>query len=648
MKQFARIGMLLALAAIPALAQLRLPRIYGNGMVLQRDTRAQVHGWASPGALVALTFEDSTYSTRADSGGGWRVALSPRPAGGPTSMRIASGRDTLAIRDILFGDVWICSGQSNMELPMIRVRPIYASAIARSDNPLLRQFLAPQRYNFNAPEADFPAGTWKAANPENVLEFSAAAYFFASALYDRSHVPIGIINASLGGSPVESWMSEDALKGFPDAFEEARRFRDSTLIRTIEGSDRDRIDLWHALLNERDAGHGKTRGTWANPHTNIAGWGSMALPGYWMATRLGAVNGAVWFRKEFHVPGSLAGTPAMLVLGRIVDEDSVWINGRFIGNTTYQYPPRLYDLSPGVLVKGKNSIVIRVVNSAGRGGFVPDKPYEIQFPGARIDLKGAWRYRLGATIQPLASQTFIRWKPLGLFNGMIAPLLGVSIKGAIWYQGESNTKSPFAYRELFPSMIRDWRKNWNQGDFPFLFVQLPNFMDAKPVPSESNWAVLRESQLKSLAVPRTGMAVSIDIGEWNDIHPMNKRDVGARLALAAARVAYGDSAVVSSGPLYKSMRVEGDSLIIDFTSTGGGLSARGADTLRQFAVAGADGKFTWAHATIQGSSVVVRSGKVPHPAAVRYAWADNPEGANLTNREGLPASPFRTDDWPVP
>lgn len=647
MKHCVRIGALLALAAIPALAQLRLPRIYGDGMVLQRDAPVQIHGWASPGAGIALSFGDSTYTTHADSGGKWTVTLLPRPAGDPFAMRIASGRDTLTLRDILFGDVWVCSGQSNMELPMKRVRPLYEAAIAQSDNPQIRQFLVPQRYNFERAETDFPTGSWKAANPASVLDFSAAAYFFAKNLYDRFHVPIGIINASLGGSPVEAWMSEEALKAFPASYEEARRFRDTTLIRAIEGSDRDRSELWHALLLERDAGYRNPRRSWADPRTNIAGWGTMVVPGYWISTPMGAVNGAVWFRKEFTAPDALAGKPAKLVLGRIVDEDSVWINGRFVGNTTYQYPPRRYDIPPGVLLKGKNSIVIRVVNSAGKGGFVPDKPYEIQSPAATIDLKGGWRYRLGATIQPLASQTFIRWKPLGLYNGMIAPLLGYRIKGAIWYQGESNAKSPFAYRELFPAMIRDWRKSWNQGDFPFLFVQLPNFMEEKSAPSESNWAVLRESQLRSLAVPKTGMAVTIDIGEWNDIHPLNKGDIGRRLALAAFTVAYGDTHVVASGPLYRSMRVEGDTIKVEFTGVGSGLSSRGSDTLKQFAIAGADRKFEWAYATIVGNNVLIWSENVAHPVAARYAWADNPERANLYNREGLPASPFRTDDWPV-
>jgi sialate O-acetylesterase len=298
-----------------------------------------------------------------------------------------------------------------------------------------------------------------------------------------------------------------------------------------------------------------------------------------------------------------------------------------------------------VLHEGQNTIVVRVLNVAGRGGFVRDKEYAITSNDTWIDLKGNWRYQLGAVMEPLASQTFIRWKPLGLFNAMIAPLLNYRIRGVIWYQGESNAGRPLEYRELLPALIRDWRQGWGQGEFPFLFVQLPNFMEPKTEPSESNWALLREAQLKTLSVPLTAMAVTIDVGEWNDIHPLNKKSVGDRLALAAVHVAYGDTDIVSSGPIYKSMDVENGHIVISFDNRGSGLVAKGGTVLKGFAIAGTDKKFSWASAEIAGDKVVVRNDRITHPVAVRYAWADNPEGANLYNKEGLPASPFRTDDW---
>jgi len=624
--------------------QVRLPRLISDGMVLQRDSDVKIWGWAAHHENVSLLFLDSTYQATADGSGAWSIMLSGLQPGGPYDMRIEA-HNVITLSDVMIGDVWVCSGQSNMELSMRRVSPIYETEIATSDNAAIRHFSVPQRYDFTAPHDDLSSGSWTRANPKTVLDFSAVAYFFARELYDRYKVPIGLINASLGGSPAESWMSEDALKSFPAHYQEAQRFKDSTLIRSIELDDSKRIQAWYRLLGERDEGHAGWPTTWYDPVLSTSDWSNMNIPGYWRDTELGPVNGVVWFRKKFDVPSAIAGKQAKLNLGRIVDADSVFINGVFVGTTSYQYPPRRYDVPPNLLKEGENTIVVRVINSAGHGGFVLDKPYEIVAGNVIIDLKGEWKYRLGAVMDPLASQTFIRWKPLGLYNAMLAPLLEYRIKGAVWYQGESNARRPLEYRDLFPALIRNWRSAWKQGDFPFLFVQLPNFMEPKRQPAGSDWALLRESQMRTLSLPNTGMAVTIDIGEWNDIHPLKKRDVGERLALVAQSVAYGDEGVVSSGPVCQSMRIEGNRIILTFSHMGGGLSVNGGGDLRQFAIAGADKQFVWAQATIEGNEVIVWSDTIEHPVAVRYAWADNPEGANLYNSEGLPASPFRTDDW---
>ena len=629
-----------------AQGQVRLPRLLSDGMVLQRDADVKIWGWASPDEKVSARFLGSSYETSADSSGDWKIVLSELKAGGPFEMQIF-GRDSVTVHDIMIGDVWVCSGQSNMELPMKRVSPIYGADIANSANPYIRQFLVPQTYDFTGPHNDLQSGSWKVANPENVLQFSAVAYFFARELYAIYRIPIGIVNSSLGGSPAESWMSEEALKSFPSYYEEAQRFKDGSLIKQIEDQDRARIHAWYTLLRENDRGYKDQRKPWSDPTLNTSGWSIMNVPGYWSDTKLGQINGVVWFRRTFQVPSSIAGKEARLILGRIVDADSVFVNGVFVGTTSYQYPPRRYHIPAHLLKKGENSIVVRVISNQGKGGFVPDKQYDILASNVSINLKGKWFFRLGAEMKPLASESFIRWKPLGLYNAMIAPLLNYRIKGVVWYQGESNAGRPLEYRELFPALIRDWRKAWDQGDVPFLFVQLPNFMEAKKEPSESNWAVLRESQLKTLSLPNTGMAVTCDIGEWNDIHPLDKKDVGLRLALAAQKVAYGETSVVSSGPLYDSMRIEGRKIVITFTNTGSGLMARGGGRLKYFAIAGADRHFLWADARIENQEVIVWSNKILKPVAVRYAWADNPEGANLYNKEGLPASPFRTDDWPV-
>ncbi len=485
--------------SISVFGQVRLPKLISDGMVLQRDANVKIWGWAASNEKITLSFNNTAYETIANDSGEWEVKLAKSPAGGPYTLTIKAS-NTISINDILVGDVWICSGQSNMELNMKRVSPIYGSDIADSENNYIRYFAIPQKYNFNEPQQDLVSGAWKSANPENVLNFSATAYFFARELYDKYQVPIGLINASLGGSPAEAWISEEAIKVFPRYYQEAVRFKDSTLIKQIETQDRTRIQNWYDQLEQKDLGYKDPQRTWRKPDFNTAGWATMKVPGYWANTELGVVNGSVWFRKELNVPAAMVGLPAKLILGRIVDADSVFINGSFAGSTSYQYPPRRYDLPANLLKEGKNTIVIRIISNFGTGGFVPDKQYEIVSGEQKINLTGEWQYRLGAVMEPLAGETFVRWKPVGLFNGMIAPLLNYHIKGVIWYQGESNAGRPYEYRGLFSTLVCDWRRRWAQGDFPFLLFNCPILWKQKTQPSESDWALFREAQFKSLAI----------------------------------------------------------------------------------------------------------------------------------------------------
>ncbi len=344
----------------------------------------------------------------------------------------------------------------------------------------------------------------------------------------------------------------------------------------------------------------------------------------------------------------MTGKPAKIYMGCIVDADNLYVNGILCGNTTYQYPPRRYNLKENILKQGKNIITIQVTNTAGKGGFVPDKTYYLTAGTDTIDLRGDWQYKVGQVFTPEenapASYTFsAQTEPTGLYNTMVAPAINYAIKGVVWYQGEANTDKPKEYNLLLNTLIADWRSKWNQKDMPFIYAQLPNFMQVKYSPSESNWAELREGQLECLLVPNTAMAVTIDAGEWNDIHPLNKKDVGQRLALGAEKIAYHDSSIIASGPIYKSAKVEENHIVLTFGDIGSGLIAKNDSTLSQFEISGASRKFYWAHATIEGNKVIVWNDNVPNPVYVRYAWQDNPRGANLYNKEGLPASPFTTE-----
>jgi len=623
-------------------ADIRLPKLISHGMVLQRDTNIKIWGWAEPLEKILITIDGKSYNTITGEKGDWSLILPPHTSGGSYTM-ILTGNNRLEINDIIFGDVWLCSGQSNMELPMRRVKPLYEDEIKNANNQLIRCFTVPQKYNFKNTEEDYLSGKWQSVNTVSILSFSAVVYFFGNALFQKYHVPIGLINASLGGSPIQAWMSEDALEAFPDYLNEARKFRNDSLIHEIETADNMRTNKWYAEANSKDAGYHVP--DFKQPLLNDSDWIKTKVPGYWNITPIGNINGVVWFRKEFNISKVDSGKSAFLNLGRIVDADSVFINDKFIGSVSYQYPPRWYNIPDHVLTEGKNILVVRIVSNSGQGGFVSDKPYKLTVGNKIIDLKGDWKMKLGCVMPPLGGTTFVRWKPTGLYNAMIAPMKNYSLKGAIWYQGESNTGNPKEYRRLLPALIKDWRSHFENHDLPFLYAQLPNFMEPKSQPSESDWALLRESQLKSLSVPNTGMAVTIDAGEWNDIHPLNKKVIGDRLAKLAQKIAYKDQNVCASAPRYLSMKISGCKVELTFINSQNRLTVFNNKTLKYFAIAGNDKRFIWAKAEIRGNKIIVWNENVQKPVAVRYAWADNPAGANLTDMAGNFVSPFRTDNW---
>jgi sialate O-acetylesterase len=632
----------LFLINISSSAQITLPRLIRDSMVVQRDTKLKIWGWASGGEEVKIKFNGKNAKVKTGRDGKWVASLPPMKAGGPYTMEI-SGKNKITLKDILIGDVWVCTGQSNMVHQMRLHSVLYADEVATANNPQIRHFWVPNIANMQGPQANLPDGYWKSANPTDIGDFSAVAYFFAKKLYEKYGVPIGLINSSWGGIPIEAMMSEEAFKEFPNILNTVKRNQDTAYINSLSrrggGGNRP----------QQPEDKGITQ-SWFSTSYIPKGWRTINIPGYWEDQGIKDLDGVVWYRREIDVPASMTTVPAKVFLGRIVDADVLYINGKQVGNTTYMYPQRRYALPAGTLKPGKNLFVIRVTNNSGKGGFVPDKPYQLIAGKDTIDLKGYWDYKVGQAIVRQAGGSgggggggiAAQNQPTGLYNTMIAPLINYAIKGFLWYQGESNTGRAAEYAKLQPAMIQDWRAKWNHPNAPFLYVQLPGFMEYNYSPSESQWAQFREAQLKSLSVQNTGMAVAIDLGEWNDIHPDRKKEVGERLALAAEKIAYGEN-IVYSGPIYQSQQIDGNKIILTFNNTGSGLITNDGEEPGDLAIAGADKKFVWAKARIEGDKVIVWNDGIAAPMYVRYAWADNPVNPNLHNREGLPASPFRTD-----
>lgn len=602
--------------------EVKLPALVGDRMVLQRDTDLKFWGEADPGEYITVSFRGNVYETVTAKDGKWSVALPPQTPGGPFLLTI----NNKVIRDVLVGDVWLCSGQSNQETPIARLTERFPE-INVSNNHMIRHYKVPTQ---NSPEGEkdniTEGAVWHSATASDVMNWTALAYFFAQEAYDTYHVPVGMLVSSLGGSPIESWISQENLKEFPDLIVDKEAMDSLALVSQDQGL----VEKWN-LYDVDDSG-----------------WDTMDMPGSWKENGV-RIKGTVWMRKDFEVPESMEGRCATLYMGTLVETDEVFINGISIGSTPYMYPPRKYTIPAGFLRKGRNVITVRLTANDGNGEFVKDKKYSIAGNhGEEVPLTGEWRYRIGkdndAEAKVVAKLSNLYKSGSGLYNGMIYPLRDYKIKGVIWYQGESNCGEPRSYKTHLSSLIKNWRELYSREDMPFLLVQLPNFMNKQEKPSDSGWARIREAQfLTSKVIPNTALAVTYDSGEWNDIHPLDKKTVAHRLWLGAKKLAYGEK-VQASGPVFESMTIENGKAIIRFSQVGGGLTSNG-EPLRHFAIAGADGIFVWADAVIKGNTVVVSSKSVAEPVAVRYAWSDNPEDANLHNRDGFLASPFRTDNW---
>ncbi len=629
---------------VSAISNVSLPHIICDHMVLQRGAEITIWGWADEKEKIKVEFNGQEKSIIAKDGN-WKVKFPAMKAGGPFQMTI-SGNNNIELKDILIGDVWICSGQSNMEWPFSKTDR-FDKDWPVAYNQKIRLFDVPRNTSSIPLEQIYETG-WSICDTASVKHFSAVGYYFGKYLQEQLDVPIGLISTNWGGTNVQTWTSSKAINAVADQI--SFPVFTKPLFNMKAKSKEEMEDKYSAFMKE----FGPTKGglvdgkaIWADPDLDESTWKEMQLPMLWENAGLLGLDGVVWYRKTFELTKDQLGKELLLSLGPIDDGDITWVNGEKVGETKDAYDfRRKYTIPEAYLREGKNVIAIRVVDFMGGGG-IYGVPGELYVKNEKVDIQlaGTWKFRISPVdfllVETGASPNS---SPSLLFNAMIHPILNYPVKGAIWYQGESNAGKAYDYRTLFPLMINDWRKYWNQPEMPFLFVQLANFKSKREEPVESEWAELREAQLMTLSLPKTGMAVTIDIGEADDIHPRNKKEVGRRLSLYARKEGYNED-IVYSGPLYESMEVVDNKVVVSFSNIGSGLITKNKyGYLRGFALAGKNKKWYWAKAKIEGDKVLVWSERVPEPVSVRYGWSDNPD-ADLFNQEGLPASPFRTDDW---
>ncbi len=641
-----------------ASADVKLPSVIGDHMVLQQGMPAPVWGKAEPGEAVTVVFAGQTKKAVTGADGRWIVkldAMKATPDQKGQDMTV-TGKNTIKLQDVLIGETWICSGQSNMQFPLSGSLNS-KEEIAAANFPMIRLFTVPNKTAF-VPQDDCE-GKWMVCSPETANGFSAVGYFFGRHLYQTMKLPVGLINTSWGGTIAEAWVSAEALKkDLPEFIPDLEKALNpnETYNKAIADYKNKMVDYDASVekfytLEEDLSGAVKT----AALDFDDSAWKTMNLPGNWEIRGLPDLDGIVWFRKTLEIPATWAGKDIILRPGPIDEVEVSWFNGVQVGargksrthDVQYWNQTRDYRV-PGKLVKaGKNVMAVRVSDSNGQGGFW-GAPAETMFveladgsDKTQLSLAGDWKYSVEYKLPVRPSNPDTPNRPSLLFNAMINPLIPFALRGAIWYQGESNAGRALQYRTLLPTLIIDWRTRFGAGDFTFLIVQLANFMPRAESPKDSAWAELREAQtLTTTKLPKVGQALAIDIGDAKDIHPKNKQEVGRRLGLAAEVIAY-DRKVPYSGPVFKSMQVSDGKAELSFTQIDGGLKVKG-DALKGFAICGADKKYVWAQAQIKGDKVIVSAAEVTQPVAVRYAWGDNPE-CNLVNGADLPAVPFRTD-----
>lgn len=638
----AALPLLLAVMAATAQADVRLSEVFGEHMVLQRDRPLRIWGQATPGQTLSVELAGRQASTRVGADGRWRVQLAPLPAGGPHRLRV-KGDQVVELQDVLIGDVWLLGGQSNMEWPLAQT-DTGAQEIASPQNPQLRHLRVPHRASVR-PEAEIAPAPWVVAEPGRVGEFSAVGYHFARQMQAVQGVPIGLINTAWGGSMLETWVRRDAALRDPDLAPAVRALPAdfaayaAALRQRMQG----RVAAWQPGLPLQGV---DTRG-WSGAADIDRDWPTLQAPGEWEGQGLAGLDGIVWLRKRVDLNAAQAAGAAELHLAKVDDCDEVWVNGQSVGGQCGYNEPRRRALPAGLLRAGANWIAVRVTDTGGGGGFHGDaSAMRLDTAAGSVSLAGTWRARV-EQIRSAAGPSVNDAPTLG-HNGLVAPLNGLAVRGVLWYQGEENSGRAAAYADGFKRLIQDWRSQFGDPHLPFFFVQLAAFLPlADNQPGAGNWAEMRESQAAALALPHTGMATAIDVGDAVDIHPRDKRTLGQRLA-AVAMHELKLRAAPASGPRLQGHAARGGELHLRFTATAGGLrTARAGEPLRGFYLAGADRRWVPAQARIDGDRIVLHSPAVPAPVAARYAWVNNPSEANVVGGDGLPLPPLRTDDWPL-
>lgn len=626
---------------VTSFADVKLSNIFSDNMVLQRHSNVKIFGTADKGEKITVHFNGQKISVTADENGNWKATLQPMKAGGPFQMTV-KGKNEIVLQNVLIGEVWIASGQSNMDYDLRGIEEF--ETIEKANNPNIRQIFIPRVTSFK-PNQDIDQTEWVTFNPKTAGNFSAVGYYFAKKLYEKLNVPVGIIKTAWGGTNIETWMSYDGIQENPYF----AQMMDNTAhsVRAIVQRQIDaKLDKVRKFQNGNiDASDAKN---WKEENYDDSLWQKIYAPMFWEEQGLADFDGIGWYRKEFYLTKEQAENAVKVHLAKIDDFDETYLNGTLLGRVWDYRLPREYNIPANLMKEGRNQLAVRDEDTGGGGGiygekdemFIEFKNYLPSFP-----LSGEWKLRIDTNGISKAIYHPNSYPSL-LYNAMINPLLDYSFQGFIWYQGEANAWRAKQYGSLFPLFIKDLRQKFNKPEMPFYYVQLASYNanDSNSV-NGSAWAELRNVQRETLSIPFTGMAVTSDIGDAKDIHPRNKKDVGNRLAFWALNKTYKKSNL-PSGPLYRTVEFKNGKAYVGFNYIGSGLKIRkGEENLSGFIIAGFDKKFYLADAKIIGNQVVVSSKHVKDPAAVRYAWTDVIDDANLYNKEGLPASPFKTDNW---